>query len=130
MVVGRLVADHLVNRFVTVHFIRACGLIAAAGMSLAILLPYPISAGIGLVLVGLGLAPILPVVYSEVGKRHPTNTGPAIAAVTTVAYSASVVAPISIGGIAELLGLRLALILISLFALLMSLLAARLGRRE
>lgn len=64
----------------------ASGTLAALGGVIALLFPVPAPVAVGFVLLGLGLAGLFPVVLSHVGHQHRTNTGQAIAAVSTVGY--------------------------------------------
>lgn len=126
MLGGRLLADRLVAAVGAARTISAGAAMATVGLVLAIIVPSPPAATIGLLLLGAGLAPALPVLYSEVARRDPSRAGPAIAAITTVGYSASVIGPGSVGAIAEPLGLRAALILVPVLTAAMIVLARRL----
>jgi MFS family permease len=97
-------------------------------MALALALPHPAPALAGLFLFGLGFAPVFPVLYSVVAHREPAAAGASIAVVTTVGYLGSVVGPSSVGGLADWLGLRAALVTVVGFALAVALLAGRLPR--
>jgi MFS family permease len=123
---GRLVADRVVAARGPSFALRAGGAFATGGIALAIAFPEPAPALGGLFLFGLGFAPVFPVVYSVVSHRDPARAGTSIAAVTTVGYLGSVVGPSSVGGLAEWLGLRAALLTVLVFAFAVVLLAARL----
>lgn len=73
---------------------------------------------------------MFPVVYGMVAEHDPAAAGPAIAAVTTVGYAASVVGPGSVGAIAESFGLHAALATMPLMTLLMVLLSRFFDRRH
>jgi MFS family permease len=125
---GRAVADRVVAARGSALTVRAGGAVAAGGMALALALPHPAPALAGLFLFGLGFAPVFPVLYSVVAHREPAAAGASIAVVTTVGYLGSVVGPSSVGGLADWLGLRAALVTVVGFALAVALLAGRLPR--
>jgi len=123
---GRLAADRVVAARGPSFAVRAGGALAAGGIGLAIVFPAPAPALGGLFLFGLGFAPVFPVVYSVVSHRDPDRAATSIAAVTTVGYLGSVVGPSSVGGLAEWVGLRAALLTVLVFAFAVVLLAGRL----
>jgi MFS family permease len=126
MLAGRAVADRVVAARGPAFVVAAGGVVSAAGMTLALLLPEPGVVVAALFLVGVGLAPAFPVVYSVVAQRDPAVAGTAIAAVTTIGYLGSVVGPPAVGALAAPFGLRAALVVVPLALVAMTLLARRL----
>lgn len=126
MLVGRLVADRLVTARGASFTVTGGAIIGVAGVAAAVAVPEAAVGAVGLLLLGLGLSPVFPVIYGVVGERDPLDAGRAIAAVTTVGYLGSVVGPPTIGGLAELIGLRASFLLVPAATLLMALLAQRL----
>ncbi|MFE3454015.1 MFS transporter, partial [Nonomuraea sp. NPDC059194] len=109
MTVGRFAGDRLALRFGPVALVRASGVLAAAGLGLALLLAEPAVAIAGFGLFGLGLATMVPQVFSAAGEHDPARAGAAIAQVATLGYAGLMLGPVIIGGVAEVVGLRLAL---------------------
>ncbi|MGW4420697.1 MFS transporter [Streptosporangium sp. NPDC004631] len=120
MTAGRFAGDHLVLRLGPVRLVRYSGLIAAAGLGTALLIGRPPVAIAGFALFGLGLATIVPQVFSAAGNRDPARSGEAIAQVATVGYAGLVAGPAIIGGAAELVGLPAALGVPALLAAFMA----------
>jgi MFS family permease len=112
MLIGRLAADAVVKARGRAFVLRAGGLVASGGVCLALVIPEPLSAASGLLLLGLGLAPAFPVLFGAVAHQDPPRAGTAIAAVTTVGYLGSVVGPPTVGVLAGPFGLRAALAII------------------
>ncbi|MEV4379163.1 MFS transporter [Streptosporangium sp. NPDC049644] len=109
MTIGRFAGDHLAQRFGPVHLVRYSGLVAALGLGTALLVGQTLVAFVGFALFGLGLATIVPQVFSAAGNHDPARAGQAIAQVATVGYAGLVAGPAIIGGAAELIGLPAAL---------------------
>jgi MFS family permease len=69
------------------------------------LVPLPLVAGVGFVLVGLGVSCVIPMVFGLAG-RAALSSGAAIAGVSTVGYFGFLVVPPVVGFIAEAANLR------------------------
>ncbi|MFI6456352.1 MFS transporter [Streptosporangium amethystogenes] len=120
MTIGRFTGDHLAQRFGPVRLVRYSGLVAALGLGTALLVGQTLVAFVGFALFGLGLATIVPQVFSAAGNHDPARAGQAIAQVATVGYAGLVAGPAIIGGAAELIGLPAALGIPVLLAAFMS----------
>ncbi|MEU4834337.1 MFS transporter [Streptosporangium sp. NPDC023615] len=120
MTIGRFAGDHLAQRFGPTRLVRYSGLIAALGLTGALLGAQIPIAFAGFALFGLGLAPIVPQVFSAAGNHDPVNAGQAIAQVATVGYAGLLAGPAIIGGAAELVGLPAALAIPAVLALFMA----------
>ncbi|UEM23275.1 MFS transporter [Skermanella mucosa] len=105
MAVGRLTGDRMVASFGPVAMVRWGSLLAAAGLGGALLLHDPVAAVVGFGLVGLGLANIVPILFSAAGRTPGMAPGLAIAAVTTAGYFGFLAGPPLVGLVAEVLGL-------------------------
>ena len=105
MTIGRFSGDWLSNRFGTPQVLRGSGWLIFGGLLLAAALPTPWVAGLGFVLVGLGVSCVIPMVFGMAG-RTALNSGTAIAGVSTVGYFGFLVVPPVVGFIAEAAGLR------------------------
>lgn len=104
MVLGRLTADGLVNRFGVALVLRLSGLSIAAGLSLAVLFPSLVPATLGLGLVGYGMASVVPLCYSLAGKstRVPARVG--ISLVSSVSFLGFLGCPPLIGFLSHAAG--------------------------
>jgi len=134
MAASRFSGDRLRSRFGAIDLVRASALVAAAGLTIALVSPWPIVAFIGFALVGLGLANLVPVFFGAAGRIPGQSAGASIAAVATVGYSGFVVGPPFIGFVADLTSLAIALGLIVLACLAIAVFAGivepRAARRE
>ena len=116
MTLGRLAGDRLAARFSPAGVVRVSGVIASAGLLLAILVPQIPSTLIGFAAVGLGLATSIPLAFSAAGRMPGIAPGTGIAGVATIGYAGFLAGPPVIGLIAEVTSLQLALVLIVLIA--------------
>jgi MFS family permease len=110
MIGVRLIADRLVARIGAARLTGLAGGVAVAGYALVIAVPDPAAGLAGFAVVGLGVAPIVPLAWSAAGRRQPDAPGRAIAGVATLGYLGFLLGPVLIGGLAGLAGLRLALV--------------------
>ena len=126
---GRFLGDRLTARFGPMNLARAGGLVAAAGLLLALMFQNTAVALAGFACVGLGFATIVPMVFSAAGHRPGANPDIAVASVTTLGYLGFLVGPPLIGFVAELVGLRYSLGMIVATSLVAAMLAPALGNR-
>jgi MFS family permease len=105
----RLVGDRLASRFGATAVVRAGGLVAAVGLVLGLAVPTPATAVAGFGLLGMGLAPVVPLTFSAAGNTRLGDRGTALGWVVTVSYLGAILGPIVIGLTAEWTSLRLAL---------------------
>jgi MFS family permease len=117
MAIARFAADPLRARLGNVLLVRGGSLIAAAGLGLGLLVHEPAAAIAGFALLGLGLAPVVPIAFSAAGDLDARATGRLVGRVATLGYVGSVAGPIMIGWLAEATSLRAALGLVVLLAL-------------
>lgn len=111
MGVGRLTGDRLSARFGPAKLARGGASLAALGMGIALLADVPAVAIAGFALGGLGLAALFPLALRAAAERGD-SPGPAVAAVSAMGYLGFIAGPPAIGGLAELVGLRSALVLV------------------
>lgn len=109
MAAVRLAGDRLIDRLGPVATVRWGGAVGGTGLGLALLVDRPAAGVAGFGLLGAGLAPIVPVVFSAAGRSEPAAGGHAIARVAALGYLGSFVGPPLIGMIAVPAGLPLAL---------------------
>ncbi|MCC8396016.1 MFS transporter [Paraburkholderia sp. MMS20-SJTR3] len=121
MAACRFAGDASVRRFGSSRVVALGGLLALAGLALVLSLPTVLTACIGFALVGLGLANIVPVIFSAAGRTSATPAvGVSMAA--TAGYAGFLIGPALIGFGAGLLGLRVALCVLVIATLIVSLL--------
>lgn len=123
MAAGRLVGDRVRERFETPTLLRASGALAAAGMALALSVGAPWAALLGFMLVGLGLANVVPVLFSAAAQVPGVSAAAGVAAVSSIGYMGFMVGPPMIGALASVATLGTALWAVALFAVLMALAA-------
>ncbi len=113
MAVGRLGTAGAVRIFGNRATLLGAGLFTAAGMGLALLTREPALVVGGFLIVGLALSSVAPIAFSVAGDVAPGGTGAAISVVTTLGYGGFLMGPVIVGGLAELVGLRTALLTIA-----------------
>ena len=107
MTVGRLSGDILNRRLGPGRLLQSGAALAAALLGVLLLAGQPYVAIVGFVLVGLGVANGLPLLFSAGGRIPPS--GPSLSAVFTVAYAGFLVGPPVIGFLSDRIGLTGAL---------------------
>lgn len=111
MVIGRLMGDSLRDNFGDFPVLCAGASLGAAGMAIAIFTPWPVIALGGYALMGLGMAPVVPIIFSRAGSRKGVNTASAVAVVSTMAYSGLLFFPPLLGFLGNAFGLSTALLI-------------------
>lgn len=112
MALGRLFGDRLSERFGPTRLVRLCGAVAAVGLGTALAVGNPVFALVGFACAGAGFSVVFPLALSAAGGTKGIAPGPALAAVSTAAYTGFLVGPPTIGFIAEIAGLGTALYLV------------------
>jgi fucose permease len=111
MTLGRGVGDRLIRRFGVVSVIRAGGLIATAGLALALATPVAAVAIAGFTAFGAGLSIVVPQVFAAGGRADPFRPGSGLAKVVGLGYAGMAAGPAIIGLVANDIGLHLALLI-------------------
>lgn len=125
MTIGRVFGDGARIKFGDKTLMVVCGIVATAGLSIALIFVHPITVIAGLFIVGLGLSAIVPIAYSIAGHTKDLPPGVGLAMVTTVGYTGFLFGPPIIGLLADAFTLRLALLLAVFLFALMTLLSVR-----
>ncbi|NML32683.1 MFS transporter [Paraburkholderia antibiotica] len=124
MAACRIAGDASVRRFGSSKVVALGGLIALAGLTLVLSLPTVWTACVGFAMVGIGLANIVPVIFSAAGRSTATPAiGVSMAA--TAGYAGFLIGPPLIGFGAGFLGLRIALCVLVMATLIVSLLGGK-----
>jgi MFS family permease len=110
---GRFIGDALVGRLGPRRVLRGSSAVAAVGLGAALLLGRPAIGVVGCALVGLGIANIIPVLFSAAARVPGVPPGRALAAVATTGYLGFLAGPPLIGVVAEVAGLAAGLGLVS-----------------
>lgn len=104
MALMRFAGDRIRDRFGGVATLRVSALISAAGMMAAAFAPSAPLAIAFFALAGLGIANMVPVVFSAAGNHPGVASGAAMSVVTTIGYSGILVAPSAMGFIGDHVG--------------------------
>ncbi len=112
MALGRGIGDQLTVRLGARVMIRLGGLMAALGLTFALLAVWVPLALLGFGLVGLGLSVVFPLTLSAAGRVSKQASGTAIAAVATCGYAGGLIGPPLIGLVSDALSLRIAFALV------------------
>jgi fucose permease len=126
MAAGRLTGDVVVGRFGGRRVLRVSRAVAAGGLAVALLIGHPAAGIVGCALVGLGIANIIPVLFSATARIPGVEPGRALSAVATTGYPGFLAGPPLIGGVAEAAGLAIGLGLVSVACALVAVGARRL----
>jgi fucose permease len=97
MAAGRFTGDRLVGRYGAEGVLRMSSAVAAIGLAAALVVGTPASGVLGFGLVGLGIANVIPILFSAAGRIPGTEAGVALAAVATTGYFGFLVGPPLIG---------------------------------
>jgi MFS family permease len=124
---GRLAADPLAERFGRAAVIRGGGLLAAAGLALALAGGSAATGIAGFAVMGCGLAGLFPLVLSAAAEGDDA-AAPALAAVSTTGYLGFIVGPALIGLLSDATSLPAALALVAVLCLAAAALAGAAGR--
>lgn len=128
MTLARLIGVRLVDRVGRVPALRACGLLACAGLALVIFVDDAAVAYVGVALWGAGAALGFPLGMSAAAE-DPRQAAARVSVVSTIGYVAFLVAPPVIGFIGERAGLRHALLLVLVLVAAAALLSGALRER-
>ncbi len=108
MTAGRFGGDAVSARLGDRRTLLYSGLLAVAGFLLLLLAAQREAALAGFLLIGLGAANIVPVLFRRAGAQTQMPPALAIAAVTTTGYAGMLVGPAAIGFVAQATGLSAA----------------------
>ena len=120
MAVCRLFGDLIVRRLGPMRVVQLGGLLAAAGIAAALMLPSVPGASLAFALVGVGLANVVPVIFSAAGRL---GGAAGMATIASVGYGGLLAGPPVFGFVAQGLGLPVALASLAAGGLLVAALA-------
>ena len=116
MLVGRLVGAGVAGTLGAAMTLFVAGAMMLAGMAVALLVPTPALAIPGMGIAALGASFVVPVVASLAARRAGPHAGRAASYVLTLGYAGFLVGPSLVGIVGELAGLRVALAVVPLAA--------------
>lgn len=125
MAVMRFLGDAVRNRLGAVRTLRVSGWLGAAGMMGGAVAPNDWVVIVSFFVAGLGIANMVPILFSAAGNHPRLPSANAISIVTMVGYCGILVAPSSIGFLGEHVGFRPTYAGLSLLLIGVALLAAR-----
>ena len=125
MTVGRLTGDRIVARFGREKVVLLGALTAAAGLALPVVIPSWQFALVGYLLIGIGCANIVPVMFTAIGRQKSMPQATAVPAMTTLGYIGVLAGPASIGFIAHVSSLPIAFLMVTALLLAVALLSRR-----
>ncbi len=129
MFAGRLIGDRLVDRFGERTVVRVGGLIAAAGMGMALAFPTVGTTIAGFALAGFGVATLVPAAMHGADQLPGLRPGTGLTAVTWLMRVGFFGAPLVVGLVADAAGLRAGLLVVPLAGVVAVLLAGVLPGR-
>jgi MFS family permease len=114
MASGRFVTDKAINRYGKIPVLQVSGILIFLGLLLAVLFPSLYTAALGFLMVGFGVASIVPVSYGIAGRSKLYSPSVALAMVSTLSFFGFLVGPPLIGFIAEAFNLKISFALIAI----------------
>ena len=105
----RFTGDGLVHRYGPDKIVFWGAGLAAVGLLLAVLTPWQTTVLAGFLLIGIGAANVVPVLFSAAGKADKSSPELGLAAVTTMGYAGQLAGPALIGFVAHSTSLPIAL---------------------
>ena len=126
MTAGRLVGDRVVALLGRRRFLQVSAATAATGMALGLSGGTAVLACAGFVVLGLGLSCVTPTIFGLAGNQPGVSAGSGILLVTTASWPAFLIGPPLVGAVSSQAGLRVALLVVPLAAVLVAVLASRL----
>lgn len=127
MALGRFAGDHIIARYGRKKVLQLAGILISTGLFTAVFFPVLYVATPAFMLVGLGVATVVPTVYSVAGKHPNVPAGEALTIVSSVSFLGFLLGPPVIGHLAEMFSLRVSFALIGVFGFMIAILVARLS---
>ncbi len=119
----RFITDWIVHHIGFKKIMILCGISTTAGLLIAVCFPFVLPATIGMFLVGIGVSPAIPLVFSAAGKFKNLSPPVAIAAVSSIVMIGLLIGPPFIGFIAGLTSLKISFLILSIFGVAISITA-------
>jgi predicted MFS family arabinose efflux permease len=127
MALARFGGDALRARFDEHRLLMAGAALAATSMAVVLLAAQPHVALVGYALVGIGLAPAVPLLFSAATRVPGVSRAAAIASVSSIGYAGFLIGPPVIGGLAKATSLTIAMGVVIVAAAALAVSARRIG---
>ena len=127
MVIGRLFGDRAANKYGPMKLIVGGGLIAGIGLGGGLLVGGMVGVIFGWLAAGIGLSTVIPMLFSQAGEIAKTRfegqfaPSEGVAMVSGIAYFGFLVGPPTLGFLGDAIGLRWAMLVPAVLALVMAL---------
>lgn len=125
MMAGRLVSARTVGAIGRKRTLQLSGVVAFAGLLLALATELPVVIIFGFFVVGIALSSVAPIAFSLAGDTVPGRSGEASSVVATIGYSGFLLGPGTLGAIAEASSLRITLLCAAVLGVVMVARASR-----
>lgn len=125
MALGRLFGDRLIARFGVYTMLSASGLLLATGFVVVSMLPFPVTASFGFLLIGAGDAMLVPTIYMLAAGSKKMRSHYALQAVTLIGYAGFLIGPLFIGNVSQHWGMATAFLFLGASSLAILLLTMR-----
>ena len=120
MAAGRFTGDAFTARWGTLAALRASAALMVVGTAVATgLRTWPATLA-GFMVVGFGLANLVPILFRAAGRVHAHGAGPGVAAVSTLGYTGFLCGPPAVGFLAAVAGLPVSFGLVIVFGLVLA----------
>jgi MFS family permease len=129
MTVGRLGGDSAAARLGDGRIVVLGASVALAGFVLLLTAGFVPVAMVGFLLIGLGAANIVPVLFRLAGRQTVMPVGVAVAAITTAGYAGVLAGPAAVGFVSQAFGLPTAFWLLAVLTSFVPLGTRRVSRR-
>ena len=129
MSVCRLTGDPVVARLGPRLTLSLGGVLVAAGIAVAVMVPSAFLAPVGFLIVGIGAANIVPVLFSAAAQTPGVPPSVGVAAVATLGYSGFLVAPPLLGIVGKAFGLAASLWIVAFAGLVIAVATLAMKRR-
>lgn len=125
MTSGRFIIDKVTHRWGRRRILQYAGTLIFSGLFLAVLIPHIVVTLFAFMIIGLGTAAIVPVVYSITGQQSNIPTGLALTIVSSISFLGFLLGPPLIGYVSHATSLRYSYALIGLFGITIILLSSQ-----
>ena len=109
MAAGRFASDYLTRHLGPVRLLRLSSGLVVSGLALAVSFPSLVPATAGFLLVGFGIAAVVPLAYAAAGRATSVSPGVALALVSSIGFLGFLLGPPLVGLLGQHFGLRVAL---------------------
>ncbi|WP_375416355.1 MFS transporter [uncultured Hymenobacter sp.] len=124
MALGRFLSDYFTHRYGPTRMLQFSSGLIVMGLLLVVGLPYLVPAVLGFLLIGFGIASVVPLSYSAAGRSTAVSPGVALALVSTIGFLGFLLGPPLIGFLAQISSLRLAMAAVAVVAMGVGVLAS------